>query len=56
MAMDFVCDVERAASVVGNGDFAGLGGLEVPDGVVILGVLEQLIGRHGGVCGHAVDK
>jgi hypothetical protein len=50
MAVDFVCYVERAASSLGDGNFACLCGFEVPDGVLILRVLEQLVGCHGLGC------
>jgi hypothetical protein len=47
IAVDFVCYIERAASSLGDGNFACLCGFEVPDGVLILRVLEQLVGCHG---------
>lgn len=46
-AMDLVGYVEWAASVCSDRKLGFLCGLEVPDGVLIFGVLEQLFGGHG---------
>lgn len=46
MAVDLIRYVERAASAVGDGNLACGCGFEVPYGVVVLWVLEQLVGRH----------
>jgi hypothetical protein len=50
MAVDLVCYVERTASSLGDGNSAGLCGFEVPDRVLILRVLDQLVRRHGLGC------
>ena len=49
MAMDLVCYVERTASALTNRQLSLLLGLEVPDGVVVLWVLQQLFGLHRAV-------
>ena len=46
MTVDFVSNVERTASGLGDGSLAGRCGFEVPYGVVVLWVLDQLVGRH----------
>lgn len=50
MTMDFVGNIDRAAPVLGNGDFALGCRLQVPNGVLELWVVEQFLGgegRHG---------
>ena len=47
VAMKLVCDVDGAAAVFGHGHFALALGLEVPDGVGVFWVLEQLVDSHG---------
>jgi hypothetical protein len=44
MAVDLVSNVNGPASVLCNGGCAVMVGIELPDGVVILGVLLQLFG------------
>jgi hypothetical protein len=46
-AVHFICNVDGAASAIGNRNLAFLCGLEVPDGVVVLGMLLQLFRCHG---------
>tara|TARA_R110002003_G_scaffold143_15_gene13302 strand:+ start:4346 stop:4525 length:180 start_codon:yes stop_codon:yes gene_type:complete len=43
-SMHLICNVDRTASAIGNGYFALLLGLEVPNSVVVFWVLEQLFG------------
>jgi hypothetical protein len=50
MAMDLIGNVDGAAPVFRNRHFALPFWFEIPDGVVVFGVLEQLFGcqrRHG---------
>jgi hypothetical protein len=50
-AMDLICKVDGAAPAIGDGQLALLRRFEVPDGVVVLWMLLQLLGgqgRHGG--------
>ena len=47
MSVDLVGDVEGAAPVLCGGDLGLLLGLEVPDGVGILWVLDELFSQHG---------
>lgn len=47
VAMDLVGNVNGSASVFGDGDLVFPFWLQVPDGVFVLGMLEQLINRHG---------
>lgn len=46
MAVNFVCDVDRAAAVFRDSESSFLSRFEVPDGVVKFWVLEQLLGCH----------
>jgi hypothetical protein len=41
-AVHFICNVDWPASALGNRDLAFLRGFEVPDRMVVLGVLLQL--------------
>jgi hypothetical protein len=47
-AVDFICDIDGAASAIGDSNLALLLGFEIPDSVVVFRVLQQLIGCHGG--------
>jgi hypothetical protein len=47
-AVHFVCDVDGAAPAMGDSNLAFFLRLEVPDGVVVFWVLQQLLGCHGG--------
>lgn len=52
MAMNFIGNVDGAASFFSNGNFARFFRFQVPNGVIEFRVLEQLIsghGRHGDV-------
>jgi hypothetical protein len=46
-AVDLICKVDGAAPVFGDREFALLCGFEIPDGVVVLWVLLQLLGCQG---------
>lgn len=52
MAVDLIGNIYRPASGLSDGYFALLLRLEVPDEVVVLWVLEELIGRQGPLLGH----
>ena len=52
MAMDLVCNVYRTASVFGNGGFPLLRRLEVPDNVLVLWMLDDLVRAHGPLLAH----
>jgi hypothetical protein len=46
VAVHLICNVYRPASVFSNGKLLFPLWLQVPDGVVVLGMLEQFINRH----------
>jgi hypothetical protein len=52
-AVHFVRDVDGAASAIGDSNLAFFLGPEVPDGVGVFWVLQQLLGCHGGHSGCA---
>lgn len=52
MAVDFVGDVQRPASIFRNDCFAFLGGFEVPYQVLVLWVLLEFFRGHGLVLCH----
>jgi hypothetical protein len=47
-AVHFICDVDGAASAIGDSKRGFFLGLERPDGVVVLWVLQQILGSQGG--------
>jgi hypothetical protein len=49
MAVELVRNVERTTSALSDRNGSLVAGLEVPDGVVVFWVLEQLLCRHLGV-------
>lgn len=49
MAVDLICNVERAASALSDRQLALLLGLEVPHNMVVLWVLDQLCRRQRAV-------